>query len=167
MTSQAGQEVPVQDILSWVYEQLGKETIIDVGFQLKTVLLGVVSFSLGNFATILATVGNITFQVILYLTLVLYFLDLDGSIMSRSLRSIVVEQEVRMHIESEAKEMIAGLFVINFKGALLQAIYTGMILDIFGVKCVFLYALVAAFLKTVPFMSTWLVGLVSALQFLL
>ena len=42
-----------------------------------------------------------------------------------------------------------------------------MLLDIFGVNSIFLYALIAAFFKTVPFLSTWMVGLVAALQYLL
>ena len=50
--------------------------------------------------------------------------------------------------------MIAGLFIINFKGAILQALYTGMLFDIFGVNYIYLYALMAAFFKTVPFLST-------------
>ena len=53
-----------------------------------------------------------------------------------------------------AIDVIVGLFAVTTFGAILQAIYTWLILDMFGVSCIYLYALVAAFFKTVPLAST-------------
>lgn len=66
-----------------------------------------------------------------------------------------------------AEEVMSGLFVVNVSGAFLQAIFTWLVLDLMGVKCVFLYALGAAFFKTVPLASTWLVGLIASVQLFL
>lgn len=105
--------------------------------------------------------------MILYLTLVYYFLDLDGNILQKSLHSIVMEDKVRKSIATMAEEVMSGLFVVNVSGALLQAIFTWLVLDLMGVKCVFLYALSAAFFKIVPLASTWLVGLIASVQLFL
>ena len=59
---------------------------------------------------------------------------------------------------------MTGLFITNISGAALQAAYTWMIFDFMGVKCVYLYALMAAFFKTVPFTSNFLLGLVASIQ---
>ena len=88
---------------------------------------------------------------------------MDGNIVSTSLRTVVVEEEIRNKIETELKELIAGLFVMNVYGALLQATYTWILLDFMGVNCVYLYALFTAFFKTVPFVSVWMVGLVASI----
>ena len=109
----------------------------------------------------MVTIGNVTFQAILYMTLVYFFLDLDGNIISVSLESVVTDVQVRDYVSTMAQEVIAGLFVVNTSGAILQAVYTWLIFDFMGVKCVYLYALIGAFFKTVPFTSTWLVGLVA------
>ena len=167
MDTGAESDISTETMFKWAYEQsvntLGQDTLISVAGQAQTLLQGMLIFCLSNFLTVLSTVGNIAFQIVLYLTLVYFFLDMDGSIVSTSLRTVIVEEEIRNKIETDLKELIAGLFVMNVYGALLQATYTWILLDFMGVNCVYLYALFTAFFKTVPFASVWLVGLVASI----
>ena len=78
-----------------------------------------------------------------------------------------MEKAKRTRVAQMTREVLTGLFVANLSGAILQAVYTWMILDLMGVKCVYLYALTCAFFKTAPFASTWLVGLVASIQLFL
>ena len=105
--------------------------------------------------------------MILYLTLVYFFLDLDKNIVDICLRSVAMEKAKRTRVAQMTREVLTGLLEANLSGAILQAVYTWMILDLMGVKCVYLYALTCAFFKTAPFASTWLVGLVASIQLFL
>ena len=95
--------------------------------------------------------------------LVFFFLDLDGNIVQDSLQSVVIEKDLKKKVITIAQEVVSGLFIANMSGALIQAAYTWILLDFFGVKCVYLYSLTAALIKTVPFASTSLVGVVAAI----
>ena len=50
----------------------------------------------------LATIGNLAFQLILYLTLVYFFLDIDGNIVESSLETVVMETEHRAKLSAMA-----------------------------------------------------------------
>ena len=64
------------------------------------------------------------------------------------------------------EDIVTGLFETNMSGAFLQAAYTWMILDFFGVNCVYLYSLTAAFFKIVPFTTPLIVIIIAAVQLL-
>ena len=125
-----------------------------VGWDIMLGLFGQLQSLLGLTLALCTLIGNLTFQLFLYLTLSYYFLDLDYDLLDNCLKGLAVENDdVREKVVMMAIDVIKGLFAMNIVGAILQAVYTWLILDAFGVSCIYLYGLVAAFFKTVPFAS--------------
>jgi predicted PurR-regulated permease PerM len=77
---------------------------------------------------------------------------------------IPIEKEAKKKVHDSVNESLRGIFSGSIKLAIYQALYTWMIFDWAQISYVYLYALVAAFFKIVPLVSTSVLGLCASLQ---
>lgn len=133
----------------------------------NTKLMQVAVFSFSNMLAWLTMIGNWAFNIFLYFSIVYLLVDSEVSALDYALEFVPQAGQVRSGLKKSLVEKIDGVFTSSFEGALYQAIFTWIILNYAGVEYAFLYCLASAFFKTVPFVSTFVVGSVGALHFYL
>ena len=132
--------------------------------QANTRLMQVAVFGFSNMLAWLTAIGNWAFNIFLYFSIVYLLVESEVSALDYALEFVPQAGQVRSGLKKALVEKIDGVFTSQFEGALYQAIFTWVILDFAGVKYVFLYSIASAFFKTVPFVSTFVVGLVGAVH---
>lgn len=130
----------------------------------NTKLMQLALFSFSNTLTWLTAIGNWAFNIFLYFSIVYLLVETEVSALDYALEFIPQAGQLRSGLKKALVEKIDGVFTSQFEGALYQAIFTWVIFDFAGVKYVFLYSIASAFFKTVPFVSTFVVGAVGAIH---
>jgi predicted PurR-regulated permease PerM len=103
-----------------------------------------------------------TFNLTLYFSMVYLLVASETAALDYVLGFIPESGNMRQGITNSLSSKLDGIFTCSLEGALYQAIWTYLIFDFSSVKYVYLYCLAAAFFKTVPFVSTSLVGVSGA-----
>jgi predicted PurR-regulated permease PerM len=137
---------------------------MDFALKVNSSVLSILIFGFSNIIAWLLSISSMAFNIVLYFTIVYYLLDMDRDIINLSCRLLPIKKEARQDVVNSLKQSVKGVFLSNFKMAIYQALYTWLILDSFSIQYVYIYALVAAFFKIVPLVSTFLLGLLGAIQ---
>ena len=152
------------ETLSQFLEKIGVENILNFLGLINKIVTQIILFILGNFFTFILISVDVIFQACVYLALVQYFMSKDSTFVNVSLKSLGIRSQARRGIINNIEKLVRGIYFANLSGALMQAAYTWLIFDFMDVKCIYLYALAAAFFRIVPHLSTILIALIGAFQ---
>lgn len=116
---------------------------------------------------LLFSLSNFAFNVILYFTILMYFLS-DGhdlvDIFFKFLKGGSDDKESKQAKKEMLNETIRGVFNSSIQTAVYQALYTWMLFDMADISYVYIYTLVAAFFKIIPIVSTSFIGIAGGIQ---
>ncbi len=121
------------------------------------------AFSYSGILAWVTMIGDFTFSLVLYFTITLYLVQSELSFLDYALGFVPNGGNLRAGLKHLISDKIEGVFNSNIEGAIYQAVFTWIVFDFAEIKYVFIYCLLAAFFKTVPFVSTSLIGVVGAL----
>lgn len=142
------------------------ESYIDFNIVYKLVqfVMTFTAISLTNLVGWCFAISNYLFMIFLYFSFVYWMVDAPTSTIDLLLSFLPKEGELKPILKQKLKTKITGVFSYNLKSAVYQIVYTWILLDMLKLKYMFLYCVTGAFFRTLPFVSTLLVGVLAALQ---
>ncbi|TNV83204.1 hypothetical protein FGO68_gene11841 [Halteria grandinella] len=138
--------------------------VLTVASKITSQGASVFAFGISNIFALLFTLSNFAFNVLLYFTLLSYFLNDQEDLIDMVYKMFPMEEERKKKQKIALSKAIKGVFVSNLQLAIYQALYTWMLFDYFDVNYRYLYTLFSAFFKIVPVLSTTLIGVLGAVQ---
>lgn len=133
-----------------------------MALQANTSVLQATLFGVSSVFAWFATIGNFAFNIFLYCTLVYVLVSAEKGPLEYALGWVPESGNLRGGLHDMLTAKIDAVFSAQLEGALFQAAFTWLIFDFARVPYVYLYCVLAAFFKTVPFISTSIVGVVGA-----
>ncbi|TNV83242.1 hypothetical protein FGO68_gene6636 [Halteria grandinella] len=128
--------------------------VLTVASKITSQGASVFAFGISNIFALLFTLSNFAFNVLLYFTLLSYFLNDQEDLIDMVYKLFPMEDERKKKQKIALSKAIKGVF----------ALYTWMLFDYFDVNYRYLYTLFSAFFKIVPVLSTTLIGVLGAVQ---